>query len=150
MHNLLFVCHGNICRSPMAEMVMKDLVRKAGVEKDFYIDSAACHTDEIGNGMHRGTRSKLTQMGVPFTDHRARLVTNGDYDKFDLIICMDSANFRDLNYKFSGDGDNKVHKLLEYVNETGDVADPWYTGDFDETWNDVLRGCTALLEKLTK
>ncbi len=134
----------------MAEMVMKDLVQKAGREKEFYIDSAACHRDEIGNGMHRGTRAKLTQMGVPFTDHRARLVADGDYNKFDFIICMDSANFRDLNYKFSGDGDNKVHKLLEFTGETGDVADPWYTGDFDATWNDVLRGCKALLEKLTK
>jgi len=132
----------------MAEMVMKHLVKQAGREKEFYIDSAACRRDELGNSMHRGTRSKLTQMNVPFTDHRARLVQSSDYTDFDYLICMDDENLYDLNYKFSGDGERKVHKLMEYCGKSRDVADPWYTGNFDETWDDVLAGCTALLEVL--
>ena len=148
MHKILFVCPGNICRSPMAEMVMKDLVKKAGLEKDFYIDSAACRTDEIGNPIHHGTRIKLKQMGVPFTDHRARLITIDDYEDWDLIIAMDTENMRDLNRILGQDTQNKFHKLLEYTGQSRDVADPWYTGNFDATWNDVLAGCKELLKKI--
>lgn len=132
----------------MAEMVMKHLVKQAGREKDFFIDSAACRRDEIGSGIHRGTRAKLTEMNVPYTDHRARLVQSSDYSDFDLLICMDDENLYDLNYKFSGDGEGKVHKLMEYCGSSRDVADPWYTGNFDDTWDDVFAGCTALLEVL--
>lgn len=148
MHKILFVCHGNICRSPMAEMVMKDLVKKAGLENDFYIDSAACRTDEIGNPIHHGTRTKLKQMGVPFTDHRARLISIDDYEDWDLIIAMDTENMRDLNRILGQDTHNKFHKLLEFTGQPRDVADPWYTGNFDATWNDVLAGCKELLKKI--
>lgn len=148
MHRILFVCHGNICRSPMAEMVMKHLVKQAGREKDFFIESAACRTDEIGNGMHYGTVNKLRQMNVPFTDHRARLITAADYSDYNLIIAMDEENMYDLNRKLGQDTDNKYHKLLEYAGKTRDVADPWYTGNFDATWNDVVEGCQGLLKLL--
>lgn len=148
MKKILFVCHGNICRSPMAEMVMKDLVRKAGLEKDFYIDSAATSTEEIGNGMHRGTVTKLRQMGIPFTDHRARQITAADYNEYDLLVGMDSENLYYMNRRWNNDPDNKVHLLLDFSHKNRDVADPWYTGDFDATYNDVLDGCTALLAML--
>ncbi len=148
MHKILFICHGNICRSPMAELFMKHLVSQKGLEKNFYIDSAACRRDEIGNGMHYGTRTKLNQMNIPYTDHRARLVNNEDYSFYDLLICMDEENVDDLNYKFRGDPENKIHKLMEYTGSRRDVADPWYTGNFDETWDDVSTGCRALLEQL--
>ncbi|MBQ9205907.1 MAG: low molecular weight phosphotyrosine protein phosphatase [Treponema sp.] len=150
MQKILFICHGNICRSPMAEMVMKHYVKTAGLEHDFYIDSAATDYDEIGNGMHRGTRQILTQNGIPFTDHRARLVTPDDYNDFDLLIIMDSENERHLKRRVGEDSDKKVHYLLEYTGENRDVADPWYTGNFEETWSDVTRGCAALLATLRK
>lgn len=150
MKRILFVCHGNICRSPMAEMVMKDLVRKAGLEKDFYIDSAATSTEELGNGMHRGTVTKLRQTGTPFTDHRARQITFDDYNKYDLIVGMDNENLYYMNRRWNNDPDNKVHLLLEFCGKKREVADPWYTGNFDETYNDVMEGCTALLKLLSK
>ena len=134
----------------MAEMVMKHYVRKAGLEKEFYIDSAATDYDEIGNGMHRGTRQILNQYGIPYTDHRARLVTPDDYNEFDLLIIRDEENERHLRRRVGEDTDGKVHYLLEYTGENRDVADPWYTGNFDETWDDVTRGCTALLASLQK
>ncbi|MBR1404315.1 MAG: low molecular weight phosphotyrosine protein phosphatase [Treponema sp.] len=148
MHKILFICHGNICRSPMAEMVMKHLVKKAGRESEFYIDSAATDYDEIGNGMHRGTRQILTQNGIPFTDHRARLVTPDDYNDFDLLIIMDEENERHLKRRVGEDSEGKIHYLLEYANIYRDVADPWYTGNFEETWHDVLLGCRSLLDHL--
>ena len=148
MHKILFICHGNICRSPMAEMVMKHLVKKAGRESEFYIDSAATDYDEIGNGMHRGTRQILTQNGIPFSDHRARLVTPDDYNDFDLLIIMDEENERHLKRRVGEDSEGKIHYLLEYANIYRDVADPWYTGNFEETWHDVLLGCRSLLDHL--
>ena len=148
MHKILFICHGNICRSPMAEMVMKHLVKKAGRESEFYIDSAATDYDEIGNGMHRGTRQILTQNGIPFTDHRARLVTPDDYNDFDLLIIMDEENERHLKRRVGEDSEGKIHYLLEYAHLNRDVADPWYTGNFEETWHDVLLGCRSLLDHL--
>ena len=133
----------------MAEMVMKHLVRKAGLEKEFFIDSAATDFDEIGNGMHRGTRNMLSIHGISYTDHRARLVTPDDYDKFDLIIIMDSENERHLEYRVGSDTQQKVHYLMEYCGLSRDVADPWYTGDFTATWEDITAGCEALLKSLT-
>lgn len=149
MIKILFVCHGNICRSTMAEYVMKDLVRKAGREGEFFIDSAATSREEIGNGVHHGTRRKLAQMGVPCGDHRARQMTRADYDKFDLLIGMDSANIRNMQRICGGDSEGKIHKMLEYTDRPGDdVADPWYTGDFDATWDDVFESCAKLLAQL--
>lgn len=149
MHKILFICHGNICRSPMAEMVMKELVRKAGKENEFFIDSAATDRDEIGNGMHRGTKNELINNNIPFTNHRARLVTTDDYNEFDLLICMDEENLDHLPRRIGEDTEGKVHKLLEYCGSHRDVADPWYTGNFEETFADVTAGCKALLAKLS-
>ena len=148
MIKILFVCHGNICRSTMAEYVMKDLVKKAGREDEFTIDSAATSREEIGNGVHHGTKRKLAQMGVPCGNHRARQMTRDDYDKFDLLIGMDNANIRNMKRIAGGDPDGKIRMMLDYTNRPGEVADPWYTGNFDETWDDVLEGCTGLLERL--
>lgn len=148
MIKILFVCHGNICRSTMAEYVMKHLVQKAGREKEFYIDSAGTSRDEIGNGVHHGTRRKLQQMGVPCGGHRARQMTREDYDAFDLLIGMDSANIRNMERIAGGDWEGKIRKMLDYTDRPGDVADPWYTGDFDATWDDVFEGCTNLLNEL--
>ena len=127
---------------------MKHYVRLAGREREFVIDSAAAQTDAIGCGMHRGTRNKLVREQIPFTEHYARLTTAADYAKYDLIICMDEENVEDLRYIFSGDGERKVHKLLEYCGLGRDVADPWYTGNFDATYADVTAGCKALLAAL--
>ena len=145
MIKILFCCHGNICRSTMAEYVMKHLVRQAGREAEFFIDSAATSTEEIGAPVHPGTRRKLAQAGIPCGNHRARQVTWADYRNFDLIIGMDSANIRNLNRILKGDPEGKVRKILDYTDRPGDVADPWYTGNFDATYNDVVRGCEALL-----
>ena len=148
MTKVLFVCHGNICRSTMAEYVMKHLVQRAGREAEFEIDSAGTSREELGNGIHYGTRRKLAQMGVPCGDHRARQMTKADYEKYDLLVGMDSANIRNMQRICGGDPEGKIRKLLAYTGRSDDVADPWYTGDFDATWRDVLAGCTALLEQI--
>ena len=148
MVKILFICHGNICRSTMAEYVMKHLVRQAGREDEFFIDSAATSREEVGNGVHHGTRRKLAQMGVPCGDHRARQLTRDDYDKFDLLIGMDSANIRNMQRICGGDSRGKIRKMLDFTDRPGDVKDPWYTGNFDETWDDVWEGCSGLLERL--
>lgn len=148
MTRILFVCHGNICRSPMAEFVMKHLVHKAGRDSEFQIDSAATSTEEIGNGMHRGTVEKLREQGVPFTNHRARQITAADYEKYDYLIGMDEENIFNMKRRWSGDPEQKVHLLLEYCGCTDEVADPWYTGNFDATWADVLAGCSAMLDQI--
>ena len=150
MTSILFVCHGNICRSTMAEFVMKDLVHKQGLSAEFHIESAATHNDEIGNDTHYGTKRKLDEMGVPYTKRAARRIRKQDYETFDLIIGMDSENMYHLASVFSPDPQHKVHKLLEYCGIDRDVADPWYTGDFDATWNDVYSGCLALLHLYIK
>ena len=145
MIKILFVCHGNICRSPMAEFVMKDLVASQHIEHKFVIDSAATSTEEIGNPIHRGTRRVLVREGIPFGDHRARQVARDEYTDWDLLVCMDEENVRMLKRRFDGDPDRKIVKLLSYAGSNDDVADPWYTGDFDTTYKDVLRGCVGLL-----
>ena len=150
MTKILFVCHGNICRSTMAEYVMKHLVREAGREGEFHIDSAATSTEEIGNGVHHGTRRKLAQVGIPCGDHRARQVTWKDYEAFDYIIGMDNANIRNLRRMLKNDPEGKISMMLDYTERPGEVADPWYTGDFEATYRDVLEGCQGLLKKLNR
>lgn len=146
MHKILFVCHGNICRSPMAEFVMKDLVRKAGLEKEFLIESAATSTEEIGNDIHYGTRTKLQKEGVPFTRRAARQITAADYERYDYLVAMDEENLYYMNRRWDNDPDNKISLLLEFAGKTREIADPWYTGNFDQTYLDVVEGCEALLK----
>ena len=148
MKNILFVCHGNICRSTMAEFVMKDLVHKAGREEEFHIQSAATHRDEIGSDTHYGTKEILKLKGVPFTSRHAVQMVKADYEKYDLIIGMDSENMTYIKRIIGEDTKNKVHLLLSFAGEKRSVADPWYTGDFDKTYDDVVKGCTALLQGL--
>lgn len=148
MTKILMICHGNICRSTMSEFVMKDMVRKAGLEDEFYIESAATSREEIGNDTHPGTKRKLTEVGVPFTKRRARQVTKSDYDEFDYLIIMDDENQWGLNRIIGSDPEGKVHKLLEYAGKDRDIADPWYTGNFDDTYDDVVEGVTAFLKYL--
>ena len=150
MIRILFLCHGNICRSTMAEFVMKDMVRKAGLEDEYYIESAATSREEIGNDTHPGTKRKLTEVGIPYTKRRARQVTKNDYDEYDYLVIMDQNNFRNLNRIIGSDPENKVFKLLDFAGKNRDIADPWYTGNFDETYEDVVEGCQALLEYLEK
>ena len=150
MTKILFVCHGNICRSTMAEFVMKDLVKKADLADRFEIDSAATSTEEIGNGVHPGTRRKLEEKGVPCGEHRARQMTRGDYERWDYLIGMDSANIRNMNRICGGDPDDKIRKMLTFAGSGADVADPWYTGDFEATYRDVYAGCRGLLEQIVE
>lgn len=148
MLKVLFVCHGNICRSPMAEFVFQDMVKKLGREGEFIIDSAATSTEEIGSDIHRGTKAVLTKMNIPFNKRQARQITKADYEKYDYIICMDEANVRNLRRIIGDDRDKKVYKLLSFADDSRDVADPWYTGDFDKTYNDIAIGLNAFLNKL--
>ena len=183
MTKVLFICHGNICRSPMAEFVMKDLVKKAGLEKDFQIASAATSTEEIGNPVYPPARRKLAEHGIQCDGHRARKLTNRDYDEYDLLIGMDQANLRNMHRICGGDHAGKMHLLLDFTDRRkgtptklnallgrgearersefspqaemekrglcfDEVADPWYTGDFEATWRDVSDGCQGLLRFL--
>ena len=148
--HILFVCHGNICRSPMAEFVMKDLVAKAGLEDRFVIESAATSTEEIGNSVYPPARRKLAQHGLRCDGKRARQMTRADYQKYDLLIGMDNWNIRNMMRICGGDRQGKIRMLMDYTGRSRSVADPWYTGDFDETWDDVNEGCRALLKALTK
>ena len=145
----LCVCHGNICRSPMAEFVMKDLVKKAGLASQFHIESAATSREEIGNPVYPPARRKLAEHGISCDGHAARQLTNADYKNYDLLIGMDSANLRDMYRICGGDFAGRLHLLMDYTDRPGDVADPWYTGDFEATWQDVLAGCQRLLKELT-
>ena len=147
MKRILFVCHGNICRSPMAEFVMKDLAAKAGMAGAFQIDSAATSREEIGCPVYPPARRKLAEHGIACGGHAARQMTRHDYDSYDLLIGMDSANLRNMRRICGGDPDGKLHLLLDYTGHPGDVADPWYTGDFEATWRDVLAGCMGLLRE---
>lgn len=147
-YRILFVCHGNICRSPMAEFVMKDLVEKAGVAQQFLIESAATSTEEIGNSVYPPARRKLAEHGISCQGKTARQMTRLDYGRYDLLIGMDSWNIRNMRAISGGDPEGKIRMLMDYTNRPGDVADPWYTGDFEVTWRDVLEGCEALLSQL--
>ena len=149
-HRILFVCHGNICRSPMAEFVMKHLVKEAGKEDDFHIESAATSTEEIGNSVYPPARRKLAEHGIGCQGKTARQMTRSDYDRFDLLVGMDAWNIRNMNRICGGDPDGKIVMLMDYTDRPGDVADPWYTGDFEATWRDVLEGCQRLLNSLGK
>ncbi len=146
--SILMVCHGNICRSPMAEFVMKDLVQRANRQSQFYIASAATSTEEIGNPVHRGTREKLKSVGISTAGKTAVQMKRSDYAKYDYLIGMDSWNIRNMLMISGGDPEGKVHKLLEFAGSSRDVADPWYTGDFESTYRDVLAGCQGLLKQL--
>ena len=148
MIKILFLCHGNICRSPMAEFVMKDMAAKAGRAAGFEIASAATSTEEIGNPVYPPARRKMAEHGIDCAGHHARQIRRSDYAKYDLLIGMDSANIRNMNRAFGGDPDGKIHRLLDIAGTCRDVADPWYTGDFEQTWQDVVSGCKALLEKI--
>ncbi len=147
MIKIMFVCHGNICRSPMAEFVLKDMVKKAGTENLFQIASSATSREEIGNPVHYGTREKLEEVGISVSGKYAVQMTKKDYEEYDYLIAMDSMNVRNILRIIGEDKDNKVCKLLDFA-EGGDIADPWYTGNFDVTYDDIVRGCTGLLEKL--
>ncbi len=145
MIRILFVCHGNICRSTMAEFVMKDLVAKRGVADAFHIESAATSTEELGNPVYPGTQEVLRAHGIGgFEKKRARQIKRSDYDAFDLIIGMDEANIRSMDRVFGGDPHGKVHKMMEFAGIDRDVADPWYTRDFDTTFEDISDGCEGL------
>ena len=148
MTKILFVCHGNICRSPMAEFVMKDLVKQAGLEGQFQIASAATSTEEIGNSVYPPARRKLAEHGISCAGKTARQLTKADYAQYDLLIGMDRANIRNMNRICGGDPDGKIKLLLSYTDRPGEVADPWYTDDFDATWQDVMEGCQGLLKSI--
>lgn len=144
---IAFVCHGNICRSPMAEFVMKDMAKRAGREDEFYIESRATHDDEIGNDTHIGTLRVLKRCGVPFAPRRATLLTRADANAFDLFVGMDDRNIRDMRRVLGADAQDKIRLMLGFTGEARSVNDPWYTGDFESTYRDITAGCAALLAK---
>jgi len=147
MKSILFVCHGNICRSPMAEFILKALVKAYGIQDEFFIASAAVSTEEIGNPIYPPAKRCLTQHGVAFDKSKtARQVTPADYKNFDRIICMDSSNLRWIKRIIPEDPEKKIHLMMSYTGYGRDVADPWYTGDFETTFQDILTACTAMLK----
>lgn len=152
MIRVLFVCHGNICRSPMAEFVMKDLAARHGRSEDFSIASAATSTEEIWNGVgnpvYPPARAKLAEHGIDCSGKRAVQLKRSDYEKYDYLIGMDSANIRNMHRMLGGDPEHKISKLLSFAGSERDISDPWYTGDFESTYRDVTQGCEALLEQL--
>lgn len=150
MIHVLFVCHGNICRSTMSQFVMQYLVEAQQLQDQFYIDSAATSREEIGNDVHYGTKAKLREMNIPFTYHAARQMTKKDYTDFDYLIGMDEVNLRNMQRISGGDPQHKIYSLLSFAGRRDSIADPWYTGNFDATFQDVWEGCNALLEILKK
>ncbi len=149
MIKILMICHGNICRSTMAEFVLKDMVRKAGLAEQFEIASAGTSREEIGSDTHRGTKRKLNEMNIPYTRRQARQVTKKDYAYYDYLICMDKHNMRNLDRIIFRDTEHKVSLLLDFCNrQNQDIADPWYTGNFDITYEDIIAGCNGLLQSL--
>ena len=148
MKRILFVCHGNICRSPMAEFIMKKLVEEAHLQDSFHIASAATSTEELGNGVYPPARRKLAEHGISCSGKTARQLTRRDYEEYDLLIGMDSYNIRNMRRICGGDPEGKIRMLMEYTSRPGEVADPWYTGDFNATYRDCLDGCKGLLQSL--
>lgn len=147
MYKILMVCHGNICRSPMAEFVFRDMIKKNGAE-NVEVASAATSTEEIGNGVHRGTRAILHRLGIDCSFKRARQMTKSDYREYDLLLGADSRNILNMNRIAGGDPDNKIRRLMDFTGRPRDISDPWYTGDFDTTYEDVREGCEALISWL--
>ena len=150
MIKILFICHGNICRSPMAEFVMKDLVEKEGLAEEFFIASSATSREEVGNPVHHGTRNKLAQYGISTKGKYAVQLTKKDYNAYDYLIGMEQWNIQNILKIVGSDPKKKVHRLLDFSENPRDIADPWYTGDFDRTYEDVLEGCKALLNHILK
>jgi len=151
MKRILFVCHGNICRSTMAQFVFLHLAQQRGRAGEFYVDSAGVSAEELGNPVHSGTRRKLAQAGIPCGEHRARVLRKEEYGEFDLLIGMDDGNLRGMRRILGGDPEGKLHALLDYAGRPGQsIADPWYTGNFDNTFADVMAGCQGLLSYLTE
>ena len=148
MIKVAFCCHDNICRSTLAESVFTYKIKTLGLGDQFIIDSFATSTEEIGNPPHRGTVNKLREVRIPLVPHRAKQISLADYEKFDYIIGMDTANIRNLNRMLKGDPEGKVYKLLSFSGSGRDIADPWYTGNFDETYSDVVEGCEGFLRYL--
>ena len=148
MIKVLFICHGNICRSTMAESVMTHLINQQNLSYLFEIASAATSREEIGNPPHYGTVNKLREVGIPVVPHKAVQMTKADYEKYDYLIGMDTANIRNMQRIAGGDPDGKIYKLLSFARRGDDVADPWYTGDFETTYKDVLEGCEGFLKFL--
>ena len=144
MYKILMVCHGNICRSPMAEFVLRDMIKKIGAD-NVEVASAATSTEEIGNGVHRGTKAILHRLGIDCSFKRARQMTKADYREYDLLLGADSRNILNMNRIAGGDPDNKIRRLMDYTARPRDISDPWYTGDFDTTYEDVREGCEALI-----
>ena len=150
MIKVLFVCLGNICRSPMAEFVFKDIVNKKGLLEEFYIDSAATSTEAVGQGIYYGTRDILKEKGISFIQHISRQMKKEDYNEFDYILGMEERNITNILRIVGKDKDNKVYRLLDFSENPRDIADPWYTGNFDITFKDVEEGCNSFLEYLLK
>lgn len=145
---ILMICHGNICRSTMAEFVLKEMANKNGL--DWEIASAATSTEELGNDIHPGTKAKLREMGIPFESRRARQITPKDYEYYDMLIGMDGRNMINMKRFYGSDPKGKFSLLLDYSDRPRDIADPWYTGNFDATYTDIKEGCEALIRHLTK
>lgn len=150
MIKIMFVCHGNICRSPMAEFVMRDMLKKRGLDRKITVASSATSTEEIGNDIHYGTRRILDKYSVPHSPREAVQLTRADYEKYDFFVGMDSANIRNMHRIFGSDPEGKIIRLLDLTDEKRDVADPWYTGNFEATYRDVTLGSEALIEHITK
>ena len=148
MIKVMFVCLGNICRSPMAEFVLKDMVKKRGLENNFCIRSSATSSEEVGNDIHYGTRNKLTQEKIPFEKRRATKLRKEDYDEYNYIIGMEKSNIINIRRIVGEDIDHKIYRLLDFSDNPRDIANPWYTGNFDITFNDVIEGCNGFLDYL--
>ena len=148
MIKILFVCHGNICRSVMSEFIMKQMLRERGLEGEFVVDSAATSREEIGNDIYPPAKRELDRKGVPYERHYARQITSADYGKYDLILCMERYNLENLARIIPEDPENKIHLLLDYTDDPRDIADPWYTGNFDRTYDDIVEGLEGLFKQL--